>query len=805
MPDEPNIHTEGGAAVSGNVNTGGGDFVGRDHIEGDKITVGDVNNSMAVAVGQNATATVTINQTLPADEIRDRSDLRNLRLLVRRWVDDSLQDRSWNGQLVALQMAEAPEQVDSKAYQFDRPAPQPLAIPQPPMAIFEHNNKRMLILGAPGGGKTTLLLQLTRELLDQAEASRWSPLPAPTPVYANLSTWAQRRLPLAEWLAEDLQIRFQMDRRLTRRWISNQQLLLLLDGLDEVNVEHRRACVEAINQFIPHAPGIVVCCRTKDYAALAEDERLVMKGGGAIELHPLTDEQIDQYTTSAEVRAILRQDAGLRELAQSPLMLNLIIRTYGNGTVPVPAAGMGPPREGQTARQRLFDAYITSMFRRREVPLICSPERSVRWLSWLAGRLLRDSQDSFLIERMPPDWLRRGDRKHAFSMASLLLWAPLYSLVGAVLVWLGLQMVMLLVMILLDLVLRLFGSTNLGARAVVSEDFAILLSLTWMSTRLVDALSVGLYIGLLGTVISAVTRGFKRIIPLVQAQALRRRLRSGLYFGLACGLFSALVHLLVLLSLHDESGTPLLFALVGGLNYGIAGGLVGALRGMRLFDRHVAIVEQIKSSLSMGGWTGLAFGIMWIVWLYIELNGYPRLGGSGALIYLGNYSYVAAMPVWPLMGLVLGLVVGVVFRPDTNVEPLDVKTRTPNQGTHLSLRYGLISGLSFGLAVGLLIWLSVGLALREEYGVVPQLGAAIVGVMAGLIGHADAAVKHYLLRLILWLQGHMPANLVRFLDYAASLIFLRKVGGGYIFIHRLIMEHFAAMSDTDIERIVAGI
>ncbi len=40
----------------------------------------------------------------------------------------------------------------------------------------------------------------------------------------------------------------------------------------------------------------------------------------------------------------------------------------------------------------------------------------------------------------------------------------------------------------------------------------------------------------------------------------------------------------------------------------------------------------------------------------------------------------------------------------------------------------------------------------------------------------------------------MPWNYSRFLDYCAERIFLRKVGGGYIFVHRLLMEHFASMN-----------
>jgi hypothetical protein len=44
----------------------------------------------------------------------------------------------------------------------------------------------------------------------------------------------------------------------------------------------------------------------------------------------------------------------------------------------------------------------------------------------------------------------------------------------------------------------------------------------------------------------------------------------------------------------------------------------------------------------------------------------------------------------------------------------------------------------------------------------------------------------------LWWYGYIPWNYARFLDYATERIFLQKVGG-YIFIHRLLLEHFAQM------------
>ena len=53
------VNTGGGAYIGGGVNTGGGGFTGRDHIvHGDEITTGDVSGT-GIAIGRNASATVT--------------------------------------------------------------------------------------------------------------------------------------------------------------------------------------------------------------------------------------------------------------------------------------------------------------------------------------------------------------------------------------------------------------------------------------------------------------------------------------------------------------------------------------------------------------------------------------------------------------------------------------------------------------------------------------------------------------------------------------------------------------------------
>ena len=57
-------------------------------------------------------------------------------------------------------------------------------------------------------------------------------------------------------------------------------------------------------------------------------------------------------------------------------------------------------------------------------------------------------------------------------------------------------------------------------------------------------------------------------------------------------------------------------------------------------------------------------------------------------------------------------------------------------------------------------------------------------------------MRHGVIRLLLWRAGSIPWNYPGFLDSATEHIFLRKVGGGYIFVHRLLLEYFASLDTT---------
>jgi hypothetical protein len=124
-------------------------------------------------------------------------------------------------------------------------------------------------------------------------------------------------------------------------------------------------------------------------------------------------------------------------------------------------------------------------------------------------------------------------------------------------------------------------------------------------------------------------------------------------------------------------------------------------------------------------------------------------------------------------GLISGLIGG--FRGSA----IQQKTK-PNQGIFRSAKIAAI--------IGTLIILFSVILMSKKIG----LGIAF-GQICILIYGGNACIRHFTLRLLLYRKGYIPWNYARFLDYATERLFLQKVGGGYIFVHRMLLEHFAGM------------
>jgi adenylate kinase family enzyme len=160
-------------------------------------------------------------------------------------------------------------------------------------------------------------------------------------------------------------------------------------------------------------------------------------------------------------------------------------------------------------------------------------------------------------------------------------------------------------------------------------------------------------------------------------------------------------------------------------------------------------------------------------------------------------------------GLSLGMSLGLTFGLINAIKGSEIETRTiPNQGIWRSARNVGVTGLITWLIFVPTYWFYTQLIIIVYKGwilKIPAVGgeSSLVdfitpglrwGVLLGLIfGGGLACIRHFTLRLILHRNNYIPWNYARFLDYASERIFLQKVGGGYIFVHRMLLEHFARM------------
>ncbi|KOP26576.1 hypothetical protein AMR41_09550 [Hapalosiphon sp. MRB220] len=75
---------------------------------------------------------------------------------------------------------------------------------------------------------------------------------------------------------------------------------------------------------------------------------------------------------------------------------------------------------------------------------------------------------------------------------------------------------------------------------------------------------------------------------------------------------------------------------------------------------------------------------------------------------------------------------------------------------------------------------------------IDSLSSAIaLGILIGILTCGIPAIKHFILRVILWSSGSIPWNYAKFLNYCTNRLFLQRVGGSYRFMHDLLRQHFA--------------
>ncbi|NER81246.1 MAG: NACHT domain-containing protein [Leptolyngbya sp. SIO1D8] len=338
-----------------------------------------------------------------------RKDSNEKILIDAVWteVEDRLRQSLHNAILIRLDMAEQRSQVsrpwDSQLRTADQ-APQSLAPDTHILEVFDRRDVggKLLILGNPGSGKTTTMLDLAAELIKRANTQPDHPIP----VMFNLSSWQSAKQGITDWLLSELKLKYGVSQKLGQTWLQQKTLLPLFDGLDELPPERQEPVVEQINEWLRSGEGpsrLLVCSRIEEYELYAA--KLVLNG--AICLEPLTDRQLQCYLNSMKMGELwntLQQDAELLALVRTPLLLSVSI--LANEGI-----DLEQWQQKQTTQERmtyLLDAYVERRLheavKSQEYPAGKQPtaKQTRHWLVWLAKELRQTPQTEFLIEGIQP-------------------------------------------------------------------------------------------------------------------------------------------------------------------------------------------------------------------------------------------------------------------------------------------------------------------------------------------------------------------------------------------------------------------
>ena len=761
-------------------------------------------------------------------EYRQRQAL--LTKIKKDWITDVLEKSLHSKALIELQQEARPDVVPSRITntdEFPEEHSQPLSEKTSAIHLFKEieEGKTLLILGEPGSGKTTTLLRIAQDLITQAEKNVGQFIP----VVLNLSSWASERQSIGDWLVQELDSLYLVPKALSKKWIENQDLILLLDGLDEVKANRREACVQAVNEFRKShgLTQIVISSRIQDYEALSS--RLQVQSAVCLKL--LTQEQIKQYLDRAGsqlegVKTLLQEDEALQELAKSPLILSVIALAYrGKPAEELPHYGSIEER-----RKHLLDAYIERMFRRKGVEKKYPKAKVKHYLSWLAQELNRTSQSVFLIERMQPNWLPSNERRKyqwgnviTFLIASLFFkyllkdYSPTSTNQIHPVQLDPIHLVALNVFRLLFLGLVLFGFNQKEIKTfeTIKSPFQLIKKLTfpgfWRRTKKVFCQSL-LY-SLVYGVYCATLLGFcfQNKPSLVELFNPTERLIIGIIFGLIVG---PIIGFLTGFFGHYSGISGLIFSLIYSIYFYQSQEMLHWSQG-RFSGMQVSRFE----SLLLGAFLGYLMGI--IVGLLTRF-GKPEsiLFGTitslsyGLFVFLDPSLYAYFFKInltdqWLRLfvglnsGLIIGMFLGLLAHWTEGMQGPEIETKIkPNQGIWKSASSAIFIGIIVALVLGVIeiLWSWKFSKPINWFSLV--LRALNWVAFIGLVnGGGQACIRHFTLRFILYRKGNIPWNYARFLDYATDRIFLQKVGGGYIFIHRMLMEHFAQMSDQEVTQL----
>ncbi|MEM9541201.1 MAG: hypothetical protein AAGA60_17065 [Cyanobacteria bacterium P01_E01_bin.42] len=329
---------------------------------------------------------------IPEEELRDEFWRRN-----QKNIEIRLQQSLKNGSAIAT-----PQELEN-VQMGERTR---VETNQSILEIFEESDRRLLIIGESGSGKTTELLKLARSLGEKVKDDSLSPIP----FILDLSTWQEKSL--WNWIIQEIERQSGLDRKWGQKWLECGQIIPLLDSLDDVEAAKRERVIIEIDALrecdVEQLKAFVLCCQTEDYQRIRADEKRTWGGSNlALHLCELSDRQIESYLQQCQAIQLwqdLSSQSRLIALARIPMLLNLIVATYPDG---LPENDLQDPKE---CENRLLDDFLSHRLapdQNAKSRSFYNTQKARDYLTWLAIKMEREGmkQREFAIDGLQPAWL----------------------------------------------------------------------------------------------------------------------------------------------------------------------------------------------------------------------------------------------------------------------------------------------------------------------------------------------------------------------------------------------------------------
>jgi hypothetical protein len=577
---------------------------------------------------------------------------------------------------------------------------------------------RMIVVGAPGSGKSGTAVMLLLDALDHRDhVDDKDRTRVPVPVLFTAHSWDPASSSVQDWLVSRLAADYPLFQHRggqveAAALVDAGAVALILDGLDEMGVAARAAALRALSD----APfRVVVLTRSQEMLEITSAAWLV--GAVGVELHEVGGAQAADYLKQARAEPpplgwtqLLTHlpdhpDSALTRALSTPLALTLVRDTYRPGDDIRELLDDSRSKTADDIEQQLITRVLPNAYTPR--PGKPTPRYSLaqahQALAFLARQMNQERTRDLAWWRIPR-WVPTTPR--------ILVSMVVGGLLGGLLVGLA------------------YGFT-----AMI---FIMPGDTLWMEFRnpSLRGLAFGVGLGLpVGLIYGRSDREPKKIRNW-RAISLRSVLRTGLTIGLIAGLVVVLMNgplfilngLVAISNAKSRGPIQLISQLMAGLAVGLLLGLNYDLPGKsgKAEGNPQELVKSRRKDRTTGFLTAVMVGLM----TGLKAGLVAGLAVGLALGLVAGLAIVVGFGVMPRVagGFFAGLAVGSAFGESSPQGPFESWRNDRVFGLVTGLGLGLGLGLGFGLGNAILVAFKFGFGA----GLVVVVGDVILGAVLGL-------------------------------------------------------------------------